>query len=117
MFEIGWSELAIIALVALVALGPKELPKAMKSFAAFTRKMQRYAREFRSGVDNIIREANDLLDKRELIKCAVQQNAPLSAKEAIIELCDRTGASPVQTIGRRFTIYRQNEEEPVITLP
>ncbi|MGI6235614.1 MAG: YhbY family RNA-binding protein [Christensenellales bacterium] len=67
--------------------------------------------------DNIIREANDLLDKRELIKCAVQQNAPLSAKEAIIELCDRTGASPVQTIGRRFTIYRQNEEEPVITLP
>lgn len=57
MFEIGWSELAIIALVALVVLGPKELPQAMKSFAAFTRKMQRYAREFRSGVDSIIREA------------------------------------------------------------
>lgn len=57
MFDIGWSEMAVIALVALVVLGPKELPQAMKTFAAFTRKMQRYARDFRSGVDGIIREA------------------------------------------------------------
>ena len=67
--------------------------------------------------DNIIREANDLLDKRELIKCAVQQNAPMSAREACEELCALTGASPVQVIGRRFTIYRQNDKEPKIILP
>jgi RNA-binding protein len=67
--------------------------------------------------DSVLREADELLTKRELIKCAVQQNAPLSAKEAIIEICQRTGASPVQTIGRRFTIFRRNEEEPVIDLP
>lgn len=66
---------------------------------------------------NTQKEAYDLLQARELIKCAVQQNAPLSAKEAIIEICQRTGASPVQTIGRRFTIFRRNEEEPVIDLP
>ena len=67
--------------------------------------------------DSVLREADELLTKRELIKSAVQQNAPLSAKEAIIEICQRTGASPVQTIGRRFTIFRRNEEEPVIDLP
>ncbi|NLE70021.1 MAG: YhbY family RNA-binding protein [Clostridiales bacterium] len=67
--------------------------------------------------DSVLREADELLTKRELIKCAVQQNAPLSAKEASIEICHRTGASPVQTIGRRFTIFRRNEEEPVIDLP
>ena len=57
MFDIGWSEMAIIALVALVVLGPKQLPQAMKSFAQFSRKMRRYAQEFRAGVDNIVREA------------------------------------------------------------
>jgi len=57
MFDIGWSEMAVIALVALLVLGPKELPNAMRSFAAFSKKMRRYAQEFRSGVDNIIREA------------------------------------------------------------
>ena len=67
--------------------------------------------------DSLIREADELLTKRELIKCAVQQNAPLSAKEAIIEVCQRTGASPVQVIGRRFSIFRRNQEEPVIDLP
>ena len=67
--------------------------------------------------DSLIREADELLTKRELIKCAAQQNAPLSAKEAIIEVCQRTGASPVQVIGRRFSIFRRNQEEPVIDLP
>lgn len=67
--------------------------------------------------DSVVREAEELLTKRELIKCAVQQSAPLTAREACNQICEAVGASPVQTIGRRFTIYRRNEEEPVITLP
>lgn len=66
---------------------------------------------------NTHKEAHDLLNSRELVKCAVQQTAPLTAREACEALCELTGASPVQVIGRRFTIYRKNDKEPKIQLP
>ena len=61
-----------------------------------------------------VKEAYDALEARELIKCAVQQGAPLSAKEALEELCRQTGAEPIQCIGRRFVIYRPSRENPRI---
>ncbi|MHC1787195.1 MAG: YhbY family RNA-binding protein [Christensenellales bacterium] len=67
--------------------------------------------------DATLKEAYDVLQARELVKCAVQQNAPLNAREASQELCLRTGASPVQTIGNKFTIFRRNDKEPRIALP
>ncbi|MGI6687790.1 MAG: YhbY family RNA-binding protein [Christensenellales bacterium] len=67
-------------------------------------------------VPNTIKEAYDLLQARELIKCAVQQNAPMTAREACDALCEKTGAAPVQVIGRRFVIYRRNDKEPKIQL-
>lgn len=69
----------------------------------------------REGVtDATVKEAYDALQARELIKCAVGQNAPLTAREAAAQLCERTGAQPVQTIGRRFVLYRRNDKEPKI---
>lgn len=62
------------------------------------------------------KEVYDVLQARELIKCCVQQNAPFSAREASEELCRLTGASPVQTVGRRFTIFRRNDREPKIDI-
>ena len=55
--------------------------------------------------DNTVKEAYDALEARELIKCAVQQNCDLSAREALDELCERLHAEPVQCIGRRFVMY------------
>ncbi len=66
--------------------------------------------------ENTVREAEDALEARELIKGCVQQGAPLSAKEALTELCERTGAEPIQFIGRRFVLYRASRENPRITL-
>lgn len=63
-----------------------------------------------------VKEAYDALEARELIKCAVQQGAPLSAREALEELCRQTGAEPIQCIGRRFVIYRPSRENPRIVL-
>lgn len=57
MFDIGWSELLVIGVVALVVLGPKELPKLMRTLGQWTRAAQRMAREFRGHVDDIIRES------------------------------------------------------------
>ena len=64
--------------------------------------------------ENTIKEAYDLLNARELIKCAVGQNAPVTAKEACDALSQVTGAAPVQEIGKKFCVYRRNDKEPRI---
>jgi RNA-binding protein len=66
--------------------------------------------------DNTVKEAYDLLQARELIKCAVGQNAPLTAREAAQQLCEKTGASPVQVIGHKFSVFRRNDKEPKIEI-
>ena len=67
--------------------------------------------------DGTVKEAYDALEARELIKCVVQQNCELSAREALDELCGRLGAEPVQCIGRRFVMYRPSKDNPRIVLP
>ena len=59
---------------------------------------------------------DEALEARELIKGAVQPGAPVTAKEAMEELCRQTGAEPVQQIGRRFVLYRPSRENPRIVL-
>lgn len=66
--------------------------------------------------DATVKEAYDALQARELIKCSIQQNASLFAKEACTLLCEKLGAFPVQTIGKKFVIYRRNEKKPVIDI-
>lgn len=57
MLDIGWSEMLVIAVVALVFLGPKEIPNALRTGAHWMRQMRRLAREFQGGLDEIVREA------------------------------------------------------------
>ncbi len=66
--------------------------------------------------DGTVKEAYDALQARELIKCQVQQNASLSAREAAENLSQRLGASPVQVIGSKFVLYRKNDKNPKIEL-
>ncbi len=66
--------------------------------------------------DHTIKEAYDALEARELIKGCVQQGAPLTAREALTELCERTGAEPIQQIGRRFVMFRPSRENPRIRI-
>jgi len=63
--------------------------------------------------DGTVKEAYDALEARELIKCAVQQNCDLTAREALDELCERLHAEPVQCIGRRFVMYRQSKNKKI----
>lgn len=67
MFDIGWSEMLVIGVVALVVLGPKELPGALKTFAYWTKQARKLAREFQSGVDDMIRQA-ELDDAKKLVE-------------------------------------------------
>ena len=66
--------------------------------------------------DNVVKQCWDALEARELIKVTVQQNCPLTAREACGELCERVHAEPVQVIGSRFVIYRQARENSKIRL-
>ena len=66
--------------------------------------------------DGTVKEAYDALEARELIKCVVQQNCELTAREAQEELCTRLGADPVQCIGRRFVMYRESRKNKQISL-
>ena len=67
--------------------------------------------------NNMIKQLDDALEARELIKGTVLQNCPLSAREAIAALCEGANAEPVQCIGSRFVIYRARKEDPKIVLP
>ena len=57
MFEIGWGELLIIGIVALIAIGPKELPGVLRTLGQWMSKLRRMASEFQSQFHEAMREA------------------------------------------------------------
>ncbi|HEX4194025.1 MAG TPA: Sec-independent protein translocase protein TatB [Stellaceae bacterium] len=57
MFDFAWSELALIAVVALVVIGPKDLPRVMRMVGQWTRRARAIAREFQGSLDQMVREA------------------------------------------------------------
>jgi sec-independent protein translocase protein TatB len=58
MFDFAWTEIALIAVVALIAIGPKDLPVAIKAVTEMIKKARRMAGEFQTHVDDLVREAN-----------------------------------------------------------
>ena len=67
--------------------------------------------------DTILKQADDALTARELIKGKVLETAPLSARAAADQLAAAVSAQVVQVIGRVFVLYRPNPEQPQIKLP
>ena len=61
--------------------------------------------------DNLVKQAGDALEARELIKCKVQENAMLTAREACTELARLTRSEEVQVIGTKFVLYRQHYDK------
>lgn len=61
--------------------------------------------------DNLVKQANDALEAREIIKCKVQENSMLTAREACDELSRLTRSEQVQVIGTKFVLYRQHYDK------
>ena len=61
--------------------------------------------------DNLIKQADDALDARELIKCKVLENSMLTAREAADALARATRSEVVQVIGTKFVLYRQSHNK------
>ncbi len=68
MFDIAWSELLLIAVVALVVIGPKDLPNAIYTFGKWVRKARGVAREFQTHIDDMMRETELDELRREALK-------------------------------------------------
>jgi len=66
MFDIGWQELFVVAVLALIVIGPKDLPKTIKLVTSWIRKARMMAREFQTGIDDMVREA-DLADVKKTL--------------------------------------------------
>lgn len=66
MFDLGWTELLVIAVVAIVVIGPNDLPRAMRTVGQWTGKMRRMARDFQGQFNEALREAELDTVKREV---------------------------------------------------
>ena len=72
MFDIGWTELVVIGVVALVVIGPRELPQVLRTIGAWVGKARGMAREFHSGVSDMMRES-ELDELKKSAESAVRQ--------------------------------------------
>lgn len=66
---------------------------------------------------DIIKQADDAITAREIIKGRVLENAPISPRETAEEIAAAIHAEVVQVIGSKFVLYRKNQKEPKIILP
>jgi len=89
MFDLGWDEMLVIGVVALVVLGPKELPNALRTVSTLMKNARKLAGEFQSGVNEIIREA-DLDEARKKLN-EVQSLNKNQIQKAIEKAVDPTG--------------------------
>lgn len=68
-------------------------------------------------IKNLVKQADDALEARELVKGNVLKNCGLEAREACEQLAETLQAEIVQVIGNRFVLYRESKENKVIELP
>ena len=87
LFDLGMSELLLIGVVALVVIGPKDLPKALRVAGFWVRKARTLSREFQSSVEQMIREA-ELDEMRQELKKATEIDLDKEFRQTI----DPTGS-------------------------
>lgn len=66
--------------------------------------------------ENLIRQLDDALEARELIKIHVLETAFVSPRDLLTELAEALGAEPVQAIGSRIVLYRESKENKTIEI-
>ena len=67
--------------------------------------------------DNLIKQLDDVLEARELIKITTLETAPDSAKNLSFEIAERTSSIVVQVIGNKITLFRQRKKDSKNELP
>ena len=86
MFDIGWQELFLIGLVTILVVGPKEIPRVLRTVVSTVRKVRGLANDFQRGIDELARETE--LDQ---IRQDLEKNAKLELERELEESIDPTG--------------------------
>ncbi|MFM5923607.1 MAG: Sec-independent protein translocase protein TatB [Novosphingobium sp.] len=84
MFDIGWDEMLFTAMVAIVVIGPKDLPRALRTAGRWIGKVRRVSGHFRAGIETMIREAElEDMEKqwREQNEAIMRQHEALPASD------------------------------------
>lgn len=89
MFDIGWSEMLVIAVVAFIVIGPKELPTVLRTVASLASKARAAGRVFQQQLDEVMREAN-AADLRKQVDDALRVDQD-AAERAVTGAVDPTG--------------------------
>src|ERR1700735_3423374 len=97
LFDIGWPELMLIGVVALVVIGPKDLPAALRVAGYWVRKARTMSREFQSSVEQMLREA-ELEDVRQELKKLTDINLDHEVNKIMDPVSDPSIAGAAQTV-------------------
>ena len=66
MFSFGWSEIALVVVVVIIVVGPKELPNLIKQLGSFSKSLKKISREFKSSLNELAKES-DIKNKKKTI--------------------------------------------------
>jgi sec-independent protein translocase protein TatB len=92
LFDFSWPEIMVVMVVALIVIGPKEIPKAMRALGRVVGKIRRFADEFRRHFDETVREAGAEDLQREIQQ--LRHNNPISEIRNTIEDAAREATNP-----------------------
>ncbi len=86
MFDFAWTEIALIGVVALVLIGPKDMPVAIKAVTTMIKKARRMAAEFQTHVDDMVKDT-ELQD----VRSSLREIRSLDIRGAITRAVDKDG--------------------------
>jgi sec-independent protein translocase protein TatB len=104
MFDIGWGELLLIGIVALIAIGPKELPTVLRALGQWTAKLRRMASDFQNQFHEAMREA-EMADLKKQVD------------EMASEAKSYTKFDPIGDIRREFESTQRQIESAIADKP
>jgi sec-independent protein translocase protein TatB len=104
MFDIGWGELLVIGIVALIAIGPKELPGALRTLGQWMGKLRRMASEFQNQFQEAMREA-EMADLKKQVD------------EMTSQASSYTNFDPVSEVRKEFESTQQQVESAIADKP
>jgi sec-independent protein translocase protein TatB len=105
MLDIGWQEMAIVGGLLLIVIGPKDLPKVLRTVGIWSGKARKMARDFQKALDEYAKDAE--LDG---VKKVVE--TPLKAKKAMASALDPTGTLKKELTGVGSNLRKNLQETP-----
>ncbi|HEY0959577.1 MAG TPA: Sec-independent protein translocase protein TatB [Novosphingobium sp.] len=115
MFDVGASELLLIVIVAIVVIGPKDMPVALRTAGRWIGKIRRMSGHFRSGIEAMIREAEleEMEKKWREQNEAIMKAHPGAPEEAAVV----APASAEAALQHHETEQKKTDAEPQLPLP